>query len=591
MGEEQANVRQQVEALLAIGDQVALLRELDRLAEQDREGFGECADLWAPALYDRNTLFFEPWLIRRLDAAQAQVIQGLLTRAEADRYDALFVGLYRKIIDEAAWNGELRELAHDPRPDDVVARAILLRAAPEKHLALDEMIALALYARDPERLGAFIFDHCLPGQNVQMNRQRSYAELRLAARAHGDLAFVWALFRRFATPEEWTRELHLLMDQPVAPTTIVAELRLRQPENFAMLETTAPLIPIVTRYGAAALPYIGEVLNWLGATTAVVLLPEIERLGDDDLYRRVFFRYGDPEQWNTAIARLLAAQPNDEALARALQRWTPLSRRWSERYWWLSAANARALYARDPQRFHAFLERTLHALDAELFDVAEAQRDEVMLDLLTARFFEELNTAIAYRSRTQHEIAPARLSRQARQLLERFGQRVIARFERLAETAPSLYVAHAAPILRNGLGLTRFLSQEIAPNPARWLLTQHLEAWLHHPGALRDLLDAQRAEAIEFGLALLEQGGPEAVARADENQALLRALVMRAPTRKTRRRALLCLERAALAEPTYATRLLPVLDDLMAYQAERSIDLRAMVSFVRARRAATSQTA
>ena len=112
----------------------------------------ESARVWAPALYTREPLFFEPFLINHLSSEQSEVIAQLLTLAEAAGQDSLFNALYRKVAREDAWNKELGELAESPLPDDAVVEKVLRRQV-DSWLSLTDTTATALYRRAPERLG------------------------------------------------------------------------------------------------------------------------------------------------------------------------------------------------------------------------------------------------------------------------------------------------------------------------------------------------------------------------------------------------------------------------------------------------------
>src|SRR5262245_16209240 len=85
-----------------------ILQEMESLSREP--GFGDCANLWAPALYNRDAHFFAPFLLDHLSRDQESVIRSLLPQLEADGDDGLFRRLYRRIIDEANWNQDLSAL-------------------------------------------------------------------------------------------------------------------------------------------------------------------------------------------------------------------------------------------------------------------------------------------------------------------------------------------------------------------------------------------------------------------------------------------------------------------------------------------------
>ncbi len=96
------NMRRRVSGLLVADlDRGSLLKELSILAAES--AFEDCADLWAPALYERDANFFERFLLRHLSAREAVVIRSLLPRIEADGHDELFHDLYGRVISPEEW--------------------------------------------------------------------------------------------------------------------------------------------------------------------------------------------------------------------------------------------------------------------------------------------------------------------------------------------------------------------------------------------------------------------------------------------------------------------------------------------------------
>src|SRR5690348_16208129 len=93
------------QALRSHTNRGALLREMEQLSQE--AAFSAFASLWAPALYQRDATFFEAFLLKHLDNSHEKIIRSLLPLAEAAGHDSLFAGLYRKVIDEDAWNDEL----------------------------------------------------------------------------------------------------------------------------------------------------------------------------------------------------------------------------------------------------------------------------------------------------------------------------------------------------------------------------------------------------------------------------------------------------------------------------------------------------
>ncbi|HEV2238307.1 MAG TPA: hypothetical protein VGR57_16715, partial [Ktedonobacterales bacterium] len=428
MGNATDDVRARVRAALAADhDRGALLRELEALARDP--DFADCADLWAPALYDREPYVFSTFLQRHLSDESEPVIRQLLARAEADGHDELFAALYRKIAAEDAWNAELLALAQSREPNAAVQRAVTLRDMRDHHYTLSELAAFALYAREPALFGPFVRAH------VHDDGGR-YEKLREVALQRGDDDFAWAVFREVAGPKEWKAEIHRLLDAMTPASDIATELRKRHP--VAGLQADGKdLAALVSRYGAAVVPYLEENLDWLDQNDARHLLPALERLGDDALYWSIFFKTRNTKAWNAALRDLLRQPLADDALAAALRRRTPPANgRYSPHTWALEPDVAEALYARGPEVTRPFLERCLRTPPLALVRAAEQRGDEDFLDFLFARLLRQVAalTTNAYPSEAQQRYYTPGAQELA--ALNDLGDVMTRRFDRLFATAP-----------------------------------------------------------------------------------------------------------------------------------------------------------
>ncbi|HEV7128921.1 MAG TPA: hypothetical protein VGN32_15935, partial [Ktedonobacterales bacterium] len=225
MAGQTGEMRERVVALLAAQtDRGALWRELAELSRA--RGFAETANLWAPALYERDVAFFEPLLLKYLRSANEATIRALLPRCEAAGQAALFTGLYRKIADAASWNQDVLALAQSAPTDDALERALALREPGNDALALTEETALALYRRNPRRFSDYVRDHIHRG----WRNQSTYPQLRAEARVRGDDTLYWALFRALADSDEWQTALGELLKDDVPAEAIAEELGRRHIE-------------------------------------------------------------------------------------------------------------------------------------------------------------------------------------------------------------------------------------------------------------------------------------------------------------------------------------------------------------------------
>ena len=155
MSDAGTQLRAQVVATLATtGSREQLLQEMDTLARDP--GFGDCADVWALALYAKDAHFFATFLLDHLSREEEGVIRELLPQFEANGEDALFLRFYRRIVDEASWNQDLGALTNAPLSDAELLRALERRKIPrERGFDLSEEVALQLYQRNPSELRAF----------------------------------------------------------------------------------------------------------------------------------------------------------------------------------------------------------------------------------------------------------------------------------------------------------------------------------------------------------------------------------------------------------------------------------------------------
>ncbi|HLV97983.1 MAG TPA: hypothetical protein VKT82_04830 [Ktedonobacterales bacterium] len=564
-------------------DRGALLREMERLSQEP--AFGTFASLWAPALYERDASFFEAFLLKRLESRHANTIRILLPLAEAAGQDTLFMGLYRKVADQDTWNGELLALARSTQPEEQVLRAVQRREMSQRWFTLYEDVALALYRRQPERLAAFIRQHVRRGWGYG---HESYRHLRAEVKQQGDEELSWALFRELAEPGEWEHSVAELLFDKVPAEAVVAELRKRHSTH--LWEANTGILGIfVERYGHVVLPYIEENLNWIARRSGERMLDAAEKLGDEDLYWRIFFKAGDPAKWNKALREVLERPLSDAALLLEVQRRMPPAQRWS--WWRMEKDVALRFYRRNAEMFRPYLERFLYEPDESLFGEAERVGDEEMLDFLSFWGLRQVAGLIwrAYPSPSlQRWWKPdEKLQKQ----VEHLGKLLTDRFDRLCAESPATYVQHAANILSRFEAFEVWsFGRNLDHNPAfAYLYRQHRDAWLQSSDGIRELLESTNIYVQIFGLDILGEGGVDAAERVVENLVLLRALLLGRARRSTKRLALRCLEQAARQSAAAAARVLPLLEEALHFQGKRAIDERLMVTFVRLRHAQSAQ--
>ena len=570
------NMRRRIGGLLAADlDRGTLLKELSILAAEP--DFEACADLWAPALYDRDANFFERFLLRHLSAREAGAIQSLLPRIEAEGHDELFHTLYGRATQPEEWNAELLALAGSDETDEWVLAAVLRRRPSGYWFELDGETALALYRRNAALFGDFVADLVQSGPEAS---EEAYADLLEEALHRGDDDFYWRIFRQVAGPDEWTQAARQLLAAHVPPEAILPELRRRHPVYVHDLDA-AVLAELLERYGGVVLPYIEENADWISRKGASQLLSAAERLGDEALYWRVFFRVGKSQQWNAALLELAEQPLVENEWASALRLRTPPGD--ATGHWSLDAKTALALYRRDAALTRPLIEQWIEGASVSLFQEAERLGDEDLLDIITTRMVWDLAWTVYDVYPTESERQYKTPNARAQAELEEWGQVITGRLDRLYASSLAGYVESAARILSRldrsgGWSFRRNLDR----NPAfTYLYRQHHAAWLAVPAAVRDLLETPHPIAQRIALEILREPGQEAADRTVENLALLRAILLGDSERGVKKRVLVVLEQAAQQSPAHTATILPTLHEAMYFYARHSVADQAMVTYVR----------
>ena len=577
MDSRTSTIQQQIDmALTHHTENGPLVRELAQLAEQP--DFARYAALWAPALYERNSIFFENFLVRHLDSFRhTAIIEKLLQQAEADGHDSLFQGLYTKVAEESRWNTELHTFATAPLSDDMVLRAIRRRSSRDSWFGLHEQTALALYQRNPDLFGPII------SGNVRRRWRRNYSEnfilLRRAAMNRGDEAFALAIFRAIADETMWAAAIRNLLRLNLPPEQIVNALQDRHPTSVWQFDVHV-LIELVQRYGTAVLPYLEQESLYRVKGSWKALLGTIRKTCNEAAYWRLFQQFGDRNTWNKELRSLIASHIDDTTLHATLQHCMPTSR---NSWWRLDNDIALQLYQRLPDISYPFLERFVNEPSLQLWAAAEARDDEALLNFLSFRAIEHYNRLDWYISLTPDQQRRYRSDREDIKQLESLSKAVLTRFTQLAAKSPTYYVRQAAAILSYiaPFEIWSFKrSREHNPILAA-LATQHHTAWLASSEAICELLESPNIFVQIIGLEFLSKGGKDAAQRTVENIRVLRALLFGRARINTKKLVLTCLEQAAQQDQATAAVVLPLLAEAIDVRGKQAVDMRAMVSMVR----------
>jgi hypothetical protein len=324
------------------------------------------------------------------------------------------------------------------------------------------------------------------------------------------------------------------------------------------------------------------------------LLEVAKRLGDETIYRRLFFQHGDSSDWNKMLRELLGRSLPDDELLLELQQLTPEDEiGWNGRIWqrWqIETDVAVALYERQPVAARPFLERFVNRVEMKLFEAANAAADEEFLDYLTFQAMREIARLI-FQAYPHHTYWGWKLGDQdtARQQIDQLGEIALRRFDELYAHSPETYVRHAANILGRLRAFEVWrVSDQLAHNPIfSHLASRHREAWHCSSFAIRELMESPNIYVQLIGLEILSANGsnPDAAQRVVENKRIFQALLLGRTRRNTKKKVLNCLELAAQRGPDFAAELLPVLEATLDFRGKRAISERIIVSYARARRA------
>lgn len=565
--------------VLQLKDRGPLLQALEALAQDN--SFYDMADVWGVALLERNAAFFEPFLVRHLPRAPLSLLKTLWPRIEASGREQLFTELYPMLITQEQWNHEIAEILQAEFSDAEKEGMLLRRSTPNmRWYRLTEENALKLYQHDPVKFSPFIKQHV----GRSWGQHMSYKALRQAAEQRGDGDLSWYLFREFASEKEWKKSLKRLLADPPAAEEITAELSKRHP-RYGWSYDASIVARFLRRYGVDILPYLEEHLYWVSHRARDKFLQALRTIKDENIYWRLFFKLATNEIWQEQIRLAIQQSQSAAELYSLLQRRTPpsdVSIRWQR--WWIDDSIAVALYKRDPQLFRPFIESYLNQQGytrdrgTDLFTAAEANNDQELLNFLSFTYLRQASN-LAWRQQTRWYRANEKDSERLKQLCDL----LVARFDRLYAQSPKTYVRHVADTLSRYRAFEVWnFSVQIQHNHAfAYIFHRHREAWRNSAAGMRELLESTNIFIQILGLEILGEGGRAAAERVVENRLVLRALLLSRARKETKRLALKALEQAAEQDSIFATQILPLLEETMAFHGRKAIADDLMVSYVR----------
>lgn len=399
----------------------ALLGELRSLVPQE-EKFSQLADLWAPVLYKRYPDLFERFLVEDL-SRNPMVATSLLPNIQLKGNESLYQKLYA--LSEEQWNRDLLALLQSDEAEiEVVRRVEELHKSLTVWYNLNKENVLALSRRDGVYFLRLLRNHL---DLLYIKSPHAITQLRQEVWQRGDEEFYWYLFREFASQEECQAALELLLKQDLPVEQIEEELRKRYRIKRQQIEPTI-LVKFLSKYGAVLVPFVERYANLLSPDARKRLLAAIEPL-NERLFRSLYMDLVSNEEWNRDLFVLAQSDEPDNEVRRAVARRE--MRGGKVREYRLTDETARAVYARNPASFRAFVRRHLkedaqsawfrgHLQEAQYTQLrheAWEQGDEEFYWYLFRQFATEQETEAALELLLEEEVPAERIEEALRKRL------------------------------------------------------------------------------------------------------------------------------------------------------------------------------
>lgn len=444
-------------------DDEALRKKLASLEKQTSWSLSVTTNVWVPKLYQRNPRVFGPLLAGYVRYLEKPAALELLGRCRRDGHELLYRAMYEQVVDDETWNRDVLALAQSLMANQDLVSDL---ARFNNYRPLFDEPAAALYRRDPKRFGRFIRQHLRFRESPHDRKGRTYPQLQEAAERMGEHGFAEWLWRRQMTPEAWQQKMAELLAQDLPPDQIVAAMEKFKPLRPDEIDPTM-LLPFLTRYGEAVLPYFERYLDWtsrprlesllaLGLARGELLrelqaiaarqpddfaraadvwalrlyemgpaffspflrryltqeseyairalLPRLEADGRLELFQSLYSRVIRIEEWLQEVKALALSSTGDAEVLRRLR-----MRDITRRGYVLSGEVALRLYQRDPQKFRSFIRRHVERHWWPGRTESQSEYDS-LLDVIQARgdreLYEALVKELAYHRYWRAEVKP-----------------------------------------------------------------------------------------------------------------------------------------------------------------------------------------
>jgi hypothetical protein len=502
---------------------------------------------WKRVLWTDHPTELEGWLAATRQARDSQLVRRLI------RWK------YAKVkgwgIDEQRFRAALIDgYRTAPGP---AQRAIVLDEFNE-WFDLDEATAIALYEVD-RNAAKFIQDHA-PRGYWMTDKRTMWDKLANLARAKGDDALAFALYRRLVPIARWRNDALALAASETDAAKLNDALTECHPEGYR-IDLLPTIVQLLEKRGRDVFPYVRSKLNdlvggWGRDKEAKSIIDLAASRGWWDLWTAAL-RTGPQNLFSPAVAKLLDDSTlTDDVKRERLKALAGVSQEWNwpgfglARIHVLDDKVAELLYDRYPdlvrgayrshvtpswwgQGYPKLVARALQANDTEL------------LDTLAARYA----TQVAWRNHSGQ--GRAEVTASAASALARYYQAIRDRSEEeFARRAASVLTRIPAYTMYNFHALVR------GNDLARLLFSRSLPMFLASPVAVQDLIEGSDIQVMSLAYRVLALPDARAVALAGANLDILLGTLLRPIHRKTRIAAFAALANAARSGPEAAKRVL-----------------------------------
>ncbi len=535
-------------------------------------GFAALTWHWGPVLYARSRAIFRPFILANFShtvwmpeqrkwqyhawAEHAEQLEPWLAAARASRDVVLvrrllqwkYAGKRGWDIDHERWlSGVMEAYCTAPSP---AARAIVLDEF-DLWVQLDEPTAIALYGTDRGAV-PFILKH-LPRSYWSNEKRVMWDALGQKARAAGDEAFYYSLYRQLIPADRWAAEIESLADAITDPPELCAALEQHHPEGWG-IDRAKPMLALLRKRGRDVVPYIRAKLQdsfggWYARGAEQKLAELAETQGWWDVWAAAIRVSSGSKLFNGAIGKLMNdGALSDDARRERLKALAGASREWNWPGFGLATVHeiddnlAVRVYRHYPDLIAGPLLPNVMprwwSARAKLLAAAQQAGDDDLVDRLASRYATRVSWQRAWGNAGAKEDENEETARS-----------LAVYYQDIRDRNPDLFARRAANLLtRIPAYATHNQNALLKHNDlARLVFVRSFDAFLGVPEAVRDLVEGSNIHVMMLAYRVLARPDPRAITLAAANLDILIGTLLRPIHRKTRLAAFDALANAARA--------------------------------------------